>query len=131
MNLLSLVGLIVATFVVGMYVAVAVRNQKKPELGEGLKVFVGAVSVFGAIRLFGCALTGQFSRLASSNAGDTLWSLSSEDAVFVVIGAIALAWVSIQAVWEGFASVRARGTDMAVGNSGNLADQAHDSPPGG
>jgi hypothetical protein len=121
MNRLFFAGLIVAILSVGAYVIVAVRNKNKPELADGIVVFIGAVSVFGALRLVGCALTGQFSKLASLNYDYSLWSLSSEDAVFVVIGGIALAWVSVQTMWESFAKVRksARNTSTNQTVSGN------------
>jgi hypothetical protein len=106
MNRLLLTGLVVAILAVVVYVIAGVRNRKKPELADGIVVFIGAVSVFGAIRLIGCALTGQFAKIAPAQHDSGWWILSSEDAVFVVIGGIALAWVSIQTIWESFAKIR-------------------------
>lgn len=105
MNLLLLAGLVIAILAVAVYVGMAAKKNKRPELVDGIVVFIGAVSVLGAIRLIGFVVTGQFAKIASTHQNDSLWSLSSEDAVFVVIGGIALAWVSIQTIWESFAKV--------------------------
>ena len=49
--------------------------------------------------------TEQFEKIVLETHGNSWWSLSSEDSVFIVIGGIALAWASIQAIWESFARV--------------------------
>ncbi|HKI03090.1 MAG TPA: hypothetical protein VKK31_14030 [Thermoanaerobaculia bacterium] len=105
MNLLLLAGLVIALLAVIVYVSVAAQKNKRPELVDGIVVFVGAVSVLGAIRLIGFVFTGQFAQVTSAPHNGSLWSLSSEDAVFVVIGGIALAWVSVQTIWESFTKV--------------------------
>lgn len=105
MNTLLLIGLVLATVCVFAYVIVAAKKGKKPELVDGIIVFVGAVSVVGAVRLAGFVFTGEFSKVATINHGESLWGLSSEDAVFLVIGGLALAWVSIQTILESFAKI--------------------------
>jgi hypothetical protein len=105
-NFLLLAGLIIALLAVAVYVGVAAHKNKRPELVDGIVVFVGAVSVLGAIRLIGFVFTEQFAKIASKPHDGSLWSLSSEDAVFVVIGGIALAWVSVQTIWESFAKIK-------------------------
>src|SRR5581483_8039945 len=105
MNRLLLAGLVFAILTVMVYVGVAVRNRRRPELADGILVFIGAVSVFGAIRLIGFALTGQFAKIVSQSSDNSWWILSSEDAVFIVIGGLALAWVSVQTIWDTFAKL--------------------------
>jgi hypothetical protein len=104
-NLLLLTGLVIALLTVVVYVATAAKKSKRPELVDGIIVFIGAVSVLGAIRLIGFVVTGHFTKIASMQHDDGLWSLSPEDAVFVVIGGVALAWVSVQTIWESFAKI--------------------------
>ncbi|MEA3178930.1 MAG: hypothetical protein QOI59_2453 [Gammaproteobacteria bacterium] len=105
MNRLLFAGLVIAIISVCAYVVAALRYRQKPELADGIAVFVAVVSVLGAIRIIGFALTEQFEKIVLETQGNSWWSLSSEDSVFIVIGGIALAWASIQAIWESFARV--------------------------
>ncbi len=105
MNPLLLTGLVIALVAVGAYVATAAVKKKKPELVDGIVVFVGAVSIAGAVRLIGFVFTEQFTKIASMSHSSSWWSLSLEDAVFLVIGGIALAWVSVQTIWDSFTKV--------------------------
>jgi hypothetical protein len=69
-------------------------------------VFIGAASMSGALRLIGFVLTGPFSKLVSQRPDNSWWTLSSEDAVFIVIGGLALGWVSVQTIWDTFGKIR-------------------------
>jgi hypothetical protein len=104
-NRILYIGVISAILTVTTYVVTAVWKGKRPDLTDGIIVFLGAVSALGAIRLVGFALTAQFAKVVAATSGDVLWSLSPEDAVFVVIGAITLGWVSVQTIWENFAKL--------------------------
>jgi hypothetical protein len=106
MNPLQLVGLVLALAAVVAYVVTAAYKQKKPELVGGIVVFIGAVGIPGAVRLIGFVFTDQFTNVAALSHSSSWWSLSLEDAVFLVIGGIALAWVSVQTIWESFDKVR-------------------------
>lgn len=110
MNRLLLAGLGLAICAVFIYIVTAARNGKKPELVDAIVVFIGAVSVFGAIRLIGFVFTDQFGAIVQTNHAHSLWSLGAEDAVLVVIGGIALVWVSAQTMIESFAKVRGQVT---------------------
>lgn len=105
MNRFLLAGVVVAILTVSSYVATAAWKGRRPDLNDGIIVFLAAVSVPGAVRLVGFALTEQFARILAATSADVLWSLSSEDAVFVVIGGITLGWVSVQTIWENFAKL--------------------------
>lgn len=105
MNILLLAGIVFAILLVLAYVATAAKKDKKPELVDGIVVFVGAVSVLGAVRLAGFVIAGDFAKIASTNHSANIWALSSEDAVFIVIGGLALGWVSIQTIMESFAKL--------------------------
>jgi len=122
MNRLLLAGLVFAILTVMVYVGVAVRNRRRPELADGILVFIGAVSVFGAIRLIGFALTGQFAKIVSQSSDNSWWILSSEDAVFIVIGGLALAWVSVQTIWDTFAKL-SKATPLQAANDSVAHDE--------
>jgi hypothetical protein len=102
MKRLRLVGLLLAVLAVGIYVAFAVKHGKPPELPAAIIVFIGVFSLLGAARLVGFALTDQLDDIASKINENALWKLSPEDSALLVIGGIALAWVSIQAILESF-----------------------------
>lgn len=106
MNRLLVAGIVLAILAVISYVATAARNGKRPELVDAIVIFTGAVSVLGAIRLIGFVFTEQFETIVKNNHGHSLWSLGAEDAVLVIIGGIALAWVSAQTMIESFAKIR-------------------------
>jgi hypothetical protein len=106
MNPISLTGLVIGIVAVVAYATFAASRRKKAELVNGIVVFVGAVSIAGAVRLIGFVFTEQFAKIAATSHSTTWWSLSLEDAVFLVIGGIALAWVSVQTIWESFAKVK-------------------------
>jgi hypothetical protein len=102
MKRLRLIGLVLAVLAVGIYVAFAVKHGKPPELSSAIIVFIGAFSLIGAARLMGFALTDQLEKITSKFNDNALWQLSPEDSALLVIGGIALAWVSIQAIVESF-----------------------------
>ena len=98
-------ALLIAVLAVLIYLTVAVRNGKTPDLPSGIIVFIGVSSVLGAARLICLALVGQSGKMTSEFNRDALWRLSSEDAALMVIGGIALGWVSVQAILESFSKV--------------------------
>jgi hypothetical protein len=90
---------------VGIYVVIAAWNEKSPELPAAIVIFIATFSLLGATRLVGLALTDQLEKMASRSEDDALSNLSPEDAVLLVIGGIALAWVSVQAMTESFVGI--------------------------
>jgi thiol:disulfide interchange protein len=118
MNRLLLVGLIMAIFAVLVYIVTAAKNSRKPELVDAIVIFVGTVSLLGAVRLMGFVFTGQFAAVTKATHSENLWSLSSEDSVLVIIGGVALAWVSVQTVIESFAKIKR--VDAAAQNQPSL-----------
>jgi len=82
-------GLLLAVIAVAVYVVVAAQKGRAPELSCAIVVLLGVFGLQGAVRLFGIALTGQLDKIA-------------EDPGLLVIGGIALAWVSIQTIFEVF-----------------------------
>ena len=106
MNPLFYFGLALGLLLVIVYLVTAAKKQKKPELGDAVGIAAGAVSIMGAVRLIGFVFTDQFVKIASSPSSDKWWSLSVADALFLVIGGLALAWVSGQAIYINFAKVR-------------------------
>jgi hypothetical protein len=91
-------ALISATLSVIAYVFLAIRNKKLPELADGIQIFVGVVGLFGAFRLTGFAFSGQFSLLVKQSPKNTVFSFSEDDVTLIVVGGIAVAWVSIQTI---------------------------------
>jgi hypothetical protein len=98
-------ALLLAVLSVGIYVAIAAWNEKSPELPAAIVIFIATFSLLGAARLVGLALTDQLEKIASRPEDDALSNLSPEDAALLVIGGIALAWVSVQAMMESFAGI--------------------------
>lgn len=102
-------GLAVGLVVCLLYIGTALCRKKKPELSQAANLVFSAIGAVGAVRLIGFVFTGNFSAMvkmaATAASVDLMWNISDEDAAFLVIGGIALAWVSIQAIWQAFAEV--------------------------
>jgi hypothetical protein len=105
MKSLRLAGLLLAVLSVVVYVVVALRHGKPPDLPSAIIVFIGIFSLIGATRLVAFALTDQLEKMASKTSDDTPWKLSPEDSALIVIGGITLGWVSIQAIVESFIKI--------------------------
>lgn len=106
MSRLFIFGLALALIAVGTYVVIAIKNKKKPELADAVVVCIGIVSIIGAVRLTGFVFTKQFEVMAKASSHQGMFSLSTDDALLVMIGGIALIWVSVQTVWQSFSKVR-------------------------
>ena len=97
------IGLLLAVLVVAVYVVVATQRRRTPELASAINVLLGVFGLQAAIRLFGFALSDQLDKFAAARSGENkMWRLSSEDAGLLVIGGIALAWVSVQTILDVF-----------------------------
>lgn len=91
---------------VAAYVAVALaRKKQKPELSDALGICIGAFSIPGAARLVAFVFGDQFKAITRDVDHESWMNLSPDDTVFFLIGGIALAWVSIQAISNGFKKV--------------------------
>ena len=107
MNGLSYLGILLGLATVLVYLGCAAHKKRKAELSTAISIFVAAASLIGAVRLMGFVLFDDLTRvIKAAGESNSLWSISSEDAIFLVIGGLALGWVSIQTVWEGFAKLR-------------------------
>jgi hypothetical protein len=100
-RLLVALGLISAVFSVISYACYAVRIKKKPDLATGLHIALAAAAIPAAVRLIGFPFTSDFHKLTAA-ADTSWWSVSGEDGLFIVLGGIAIAWVSVQIIWDGF-----------------------------
>jgi hypothetical protein len=82
-----------------IYTILGIFNKKSmPSLEDIIQVFLGAVGFFGAIRLMGLVLSGQFSTLLKQTTKNSVLSFSEEDVVLIMIGGLAVAWVSLQTI---------------------------------
>jgi hypothetical protein len=102
---IRLAALLLAVISVGIYVAIAAWNEKSPELPAAIVIFMATFSLLGASRLVGLALTDQLEKMAARSEDEALSNFSPEDAALLVIGGIALAWVSVQAMMASFAKI--------------------------
>jgi len=92
---------------VGCYLATALYKKKRPELNDAVVVFLGAGGVVSAVRIIGAVFTGQFSQLTVSTQTKSIWTLVPDDAVQIVLGGFALAWVSIETILQSFDNIEA------------------------
>ncbi len=96
-----------AAMSVGCYLPTALYRKKRPELNDAVVVFLGAGGVVSAIRIIGAVFTGQFSQLTVGTQTKSIWALVPDDAVQIVLGGFALAWVSIETILQSFDNIEA------------------------
>lgn len=101
MNKLTYWSLAAALVMVLAYVAFAIRRGAKPELVSATHIAVATVGLGGAARLIGFVFFGDFTKAADAS-DHGWWSLAHEDAIFLVVGGLALAWASCQQIVAGF-----------------------------
>lgn len=106
MSPFTLAGLVLAGFSVCAYVTAAWHKGKRPELNDAVVVFLGAGGLVSAIRIIGAVVTGQFAKFPGRPANDSIWTLVPDDAVQIVLGGVALAWVSIQTMLQSFINIK-------------------------
>jgi hypothetical protein len=99
-------GLISGLILVVIYLLLARRNAEKPELADAINIIFGTMGFFGSIRLMGFVFSGEFVNFLKAPHADTVWSLTDEDATLLVIGGLALAWVSIQTIIDSFSKIK-------------------------
>jgi hypothetical protein len=100
-----LVVLIFGIVSVAMYLCAAVWSGRSPDLPAALVIFMSTVSLLGAARLVGLALTSQFERNAARHPDEALTNLTPEDVALFIVGGIALAWISIEGMAAAFARI--------------------------
>jgi hypothetical protein len=87
------------------YLAMAAAAKRKPSLGDAVLVVIGAFSIPGALKMVCFVFTDQFHTLAHSNTEQSAFALGEEDVVFLIIGAMALLWVSVQTIIDAFSKL--------------------------
>ena len=102
MNKLTYWGLAFGGLVVVGYLCVAWRAKRAADLATAVNILISTVGAAGALRLIIFAFSDQFAETVAASPHGAVWSLAAEDAVFLVVGGIALGWASCQAVWRGF-----------------------------
>lgn len=119
MNPILLTALIFAFFAFLAYILLALKNNKTADLSDGVQIFVGVTSFFGGIKLIMFGLSGEFARVVSIKIDHNppflilgyisfdpkVLTLSPDDTAFIVIGGIALMWISIQTISNSYRKV--------------------------
>lgn len=106
MNPVVFWSIISGLILIAIYTALGIFNKKSmPLLEDIIQVFLGAVGLFGAIRLMGLVLSGQFSILVRQTTKNSILSFSEEDVVLIMIGGLAVAWVSLQTIIASYKKV--------------------------
>lgn len=105
MSLFLFYSIILAIILIVGYIILGVRNKKSTTLEDIVQIFFGGLGVCTAIRLIGFVLSGQFSILVKQVKNDNIFSFSEEDAVYIVLGGIAIGWVSVQTMLGSFKKV--------------------------
>jgi hypothetical protein len=106
MNLFILIGLVASACLIIIYVLVAARTKRRPELNDAVIIILGTGGAVSAVRLMGVVLSGNLVDELPHVSIHTFWSLEPDDAVQVFLGALALGWVSIQTIFESFKKVQ-------------------------
>jgi hypothetical protein len=87
------------------YVVWALCKRTKPDLPTGINIFAATAGVAGAVRLVGYSFTEAYKKLSETPLSNGMWSMSSDDIAFLVVGGLALGWVSCQQIWLAFADL--------------------------
>jgi len=104
-NQLTFWGLIGGLVAVAAYVCVAVKHAQKAQLNDAALIFISAFAITGAIRLLAFALSGTFNALLKKSTEENWSSAAPEDAAFIVLGGLALAWVSFEGMYGPFKAI--------------------------
>lgn len=111
---LVVLSLGVGVVMVGIYVCVALKRKKTPDLAAGMHVFGSTAGAIGSLRMFALVFSDGISETvlaqaatATAVAGATVeaFALSAEDSIIVCAGALALIWTSIQLISRAFADL--------------------------
>jgi hypothetical protein len=105
MNPFTIAGVVVAIICLAAYLLIAVVKKKQPDLSDALIIVISALAVPGAIRVFLTALRPEFWAVMKQVPQSEALSLSSEDAVFILVGSIALLWLAVSAGFQPFKKI--------------------------
>lgn len=94
-------GLFFSLLAVALYAVVALCKRRKPDLSTAINILISAGGIIVGIRLIGFAVTGQLKLLALPQS-ESFWTITLDDAPILAIGGLALIWVSLELIWDGF-----------------------------
>jgi len=96
MNPFTSAGILLALVSVLAYVLIALFRKKNPPLlVDAVAIIVGALAIPGAIRVSLAMSRPEFWAIVKSLPQADALSLSPDDAVFVMVGSLALVWVAV------------------------------------
>jgi hypothetical protein len=125
MNVFVLTGLALATLSIIFYVLLGYYNKKVPILNDAVVIFLGVGGIVSAIRIIGAVFSGQFAELPITDGRHSVWSLVPDDAIQIVLGGVALAWVSAQTIVGGFRGVLVKKSDTSYSDNLSKTSQTH------
>lgn len=97
-------GLILGAVLLAVLIIRAVKNKKDVPLEACVGVALGGVSFVGAGKLFAVTFSDALSALPKDPVSNRWLTLAPDDALFLFVGALALAWVSVQTIRTGYKS---------------------------
>jgi len=104
-NPLTYWGLAGGVLMFAIYVVWVLCKKKEPDLPTGINIFAATAGLAGSFRLVGFSFTEAYKKLADAGpapSNGVVWSMSGDDIAFLIVGGLALGWVSCQAIWQGF-----------------------------
>lgn len=105
MSHLTLAGGALGLLLAVAYLVTALYLKKEPILAVAVNILFSTVGATGAVRLIGFSLTDQF-KIATKDPGNgVIWNISPDDGIILWAGAAALAWCSVQTVWQAFKKI--------------------------
>lgn len=106
MNPLSWWGLCAAVGVFSVYIIAALRWRGSADLATAINLLFSTAGAVGALRLIVFPFTDHFKTAVKAVADTSIWALSGEDGVFMVVGGLALLWITCHQVWKAIRSLK-------------------------
>jgi autotransporter translocation and assembly factor TamB len=107
MSPLIWIGICVGIALAIAYLIAAIKLKAAPQLEHMVHLFFSAVGLMGAVRIVGFIACGAFGKLLKDEVNTGPFAISDEDAVTLVVAAVALAWISIKLIWKPFQELKA------------------------
>jgi hypothetical protein len=102
---LTFAGGVLGLLLAFAYCATALYLKKEPILAVAVNILFSTVGATGAVRLIGFSLTDQFKVATKDPGNGVIWNISPDDGIILWAGAAALAWCSVQTVWQAFKKI--------------------------
>ena len=91
-------GLICGAAFMAAYILISIFRRKTPQLSHGIELLVSGSGLLGGLKLCWLVFDGELSRMIQTAPASALAGIGYEDAVYFLVGGVALGWLSLETV---------------------------------